>query len=150
VTNDPSIILRKLMMKIYYFEISRNNDIRISDTIDEIEGIGSEAESKIHEKFKENNDVGIFKENLMYLEECCNKSIYLCRRKGIEINIEKKPIERSRKEGFFKNLRQMIELDAKEEKFQEKMFSQLRGVQKVKKKAMIQWMETKIKEADEK
>jgi hypothetical protein len=37
-----------------------------------------------------------------------------------------------------------------EERFQEKMFSQLRGVQDVKKKAMIQWMELKIKEAEDK
>jgi hypothetical protein len=45
-TNDPSVLLRKLLMKIYYFEISRNNDIRISDTIDEIERIGSKQRTR--------------------------------------------------------------------------------------------------------
>jgi hypothetical protein len=64
-------------MKIYYFEISRNCDIRISDTIDEIEGIGIEAEEKMHEKFKSDKDLGLFKENLMYIEECCNRYLYL-------------------------------------------------------------------------
>jgi hypothetical protein len=51
-TNDLAIMLRRLMMKIYNFEISRTNDIRVKDTIDEIEGIRIEAEEKIQEKFK--------------------------------------------------------------------------------------------------
>jgi hypothetical protein len=92
-------------MKIYYFEVPRNCDIRISDVIDEIEGIGAETESRIHEKCKENKDLGIFRENLEYLEKCCNRYIYLCSRKGIDGSIEKKPIERSRKEVFSENLK---------------------------------------------
>jgi hypothetical protein len=71
--NDPSIMLRKLLMKIYYFEISRNCDIRISDTIDEIEGIGIETESRIHESYRINKDLGVFKENVEYLEECYSR-----------------------------------------------------------------------------
>jgi hypothetical protein len=114
--NDPSVLLRKLLMKIYYFEISRNCDIRISDAIDEIEGMGAEAESRIHENYRENKDLGISKEKLEYLEECCSSYIYLCSRKGIEPNIEKKPIERSRKEGYFKKLKEVIEEDSDREK----------------------------------
>jgi hypothetical protein len=59
-------MLRKLMIKIYNFEISRPNDIRIKDAIDEIERISIEAEEKILEKFKMNRDLGIFKENRIY------------------------------------------------------------------------------------
>jgi hypothetical protein len=59
--NDPSILLRKLLMKIYYFEIARNCDIRISDTLEEIEGLGIEAESKIHEGYRINKDLGTLK-----------------------------------------------------------------------------------------
>jgi hypothetical protein len=85
--------------------------------------------------------LGLFKENLMYIEECCNRYLYLWERKGIEPNIDKGPIERCRKEGFFKNFKKIIEEDIEEERHQEKVFSQLKGVQDVNKKAMIQWME---------
>jgi hypothetical protein len=51
-TNDPSILLRKLLMKIYYFEISRNCDIRISDIIDEIEGIGQKRRVRFMKNLK--------------------------------------------------------------------------------------------------
>jgi hypothetical protein len=44
--NDPVILLRKLMMEIYAFEIATKNDIRIKDTLEEIEGIGIEAKEK--------------------------------------------------------------------------------------------------------
>jgi hypothetical protein len=85
--NDPSVLLRKLLMKIYYFEIARNCDIRISDTIEEIEGLGIEAESRIHDNYRINKDLSVFKENLEYLEEGHNKYIYLCVRKKIDPNI---------------------------------------------------------------
>jgi hypothetical protein len=48
--------------------------------------------------------------------------------------------ERSRKERFFKNIKEEIDEAIEEERHQEKMFSQLKDVQDVKKKAMIQWM----------
>jgi hypothetical protein len=76
--------------------------------------------------------------------------LYLCDRKKIEPNVERKQIERSRKQGYFKlHEEKMIEAES-EERFQEKMFSQLKGVQDVKKKAMIHWMELRIKEAESK
>jgi hypothetical protein len=149
-TNDPSIMLRKLRMKIYYFEISRICDVRISDVIEEIEGIGIEAENKIHERYRMNKDFGVFKENIEYLEECHNKYIYLCDRKRVEPNIVKKTIDKCRKEGFFVNIVEEVEASFDQEKSQEKMFSQLKGVQDVKKKSMIQWMEMRIKEAEDK
>jgi hypothetical protein len=149
-TNDPAILLRNSMMKIYNFEISRPCDIRAKDTIDEIEGIGIEAEEKIHEKFKANRELDIFKENLEDIEDCYNRYLYICRRKDIEPNIERKPIERRRKQGYFKLHEEEIVEALDEERHQEKMFSQLRGVQDVKKKAMIQWMELRIKETEEK
>jgi hypothetical protein len=100
----------------------------------------SKHEEKIHEKYGSDRDTGIFRENLSYIEECCSRYIYLCERKGIEPNIEKRPIERCRKEDFFKNIKEVVDESIEEEEYQEKMFSQLKGVNDVKKKIMIQWM----------
>jgi hypothetical protein len=54
------------------------------------------------------------------------------------------------KKDFFVNIKEEVEESDEQEKSQEKMFSQLKGVQDVKKKSMIQWMEMRIKEAEEK
>jgi hypothetical protein len=92
----------------------------------------------------------MFKENLEYIEVCYTHYMYLCEKKKIEPNIERKPIERCRKQGYSKSHEEEVKEAINEENHQEKMFSQLRGVQDVKKKAMIKWMEIKIKESDDK
>jgi hypothetical protein len=71
-------------------------------------------------------------------------------KKKIDPNIERKLKERSRREGFFRKNEEEVQESEEQEKSQEKMFSQLKGVNDVKKKAMIQWMEMRIKEAEEK
>jgi hypothetical protein len=92
----------------------------------------------------------MFKENLEYIEACYDCYLTLCEKKKIEPNIERRPIERSRKQGYFKLYEEEIIKSVNEERHQEKMFSQLTGVQDVKKKATIHWVEIRIKEAEDK
>jgi hypothetical protein len=96
-TNDPAIMLRSLMIDIQEFEISRLNDINHIDAMKNIE-----IEAKIHEKFRDNKDVYMYKENKEYLEHCYERHIDLCKKKKVNPDIEEKKIERDRTEGFWR------------------------------------------------
>jgi hypothetical protein len=69
-SNDPAILIRSLMIDIHDFEVSRLNDINHIEVMTSIEEKGNEAEAKIHEKFRDNNDICMKRENLEYLEQC--------------------------------------------------------------------------------
>jgi hypothetical protein len=77
-TNDPAIILRSLMIDIQDFEVNRLNDMNVSKII---ENKRTEIEEKIYEKFRDNKDICMYKENKEYLEPCYEKYIDLCRKK---------------------------------------------------------------------
>jgi hypothetical protein len=62
-SNDPAITLRELMFLIYNFEVSRLNDIGVGEVIEKSEEKGMEAEDKMDEKLKSNNNSAMFHEN---------------------------------------------------------------------------------------
>jgi hypothetical protein len=75
------------MFLIHDFEVSRLNDIRVGEVIDKIETKEAEAEDKMYEKYKSNNDPAMFHENREYLEKFFKRYTNICRRKGVEPNI---------------------------------------------------------------
>jgi hypothetical protein len=54
------------------------------------------------------------------------------------------------KKGYFIDAENDIELDNKEEDFQKSIFSELKGVKDVQKKAVMFWIDLKINEYDQK
>jgi hypothetical protein len=95
-TDDPAIMSRSLMIDIQDFEVNRLNDMNVSKII---ENKGTEIEEKIQEKFRDNKDTYMYKENKEYLEQCYEKYIDLCRKK-IQPDIVVKSIDKERTEGF--------------------------------------------------
>jgi hypothetical protein len=102
-SNDPAILLRSLMVDIHDFELNRLNDIIHVEVMRNIEEKGNEAEAKIHERFRDNSDICMMKENLEYLEQCYSRYMELCRKKKVPSNLIERNVEICKKEGFFGN-----------------------------------------------
>jgi hypothetical protein len=147
-SNDPAIMLRSLMIDIHDFELNRLNDINHFEVMRNIEEKGAEEESKIHEKFRDNSDICMMKENLEYLEQCYSRYMELCRKKKVASNLVEKNVDKCKKEGFFGEFKNENEFEKNEEVQQVRIFSEMKGIKDVRKKTVQRWMEVKIKECE--
>jgi hypothetical protein len=113
-----------------------------------IEEKDNEAEAKIHEKFRDNNDICMKKENLEYLEQCYSRYMELCRKKKVPSNLTVRNIETCKKEGFFGSFNNELEKEDNEEIQQVRIFSEMKGIKDVRKITVQRWMEMKNKECE--
>jgi hypothetical protein len=118
--------------------------------LDNIINLGTETEEKIHEKFRDNKDRCIFFENRDYVEECYDRFNHLCERKGVNSGIIVKSLPEFRKKGYFIDVENHLMHENDEMRTQERIFSELKRVKDVQKKAVLDWMELKISECNQK
>jgi hypothetical protein len=119
------------------FEVNRVCDIRVKDVLNDICLPSKEIEEKIHEGFKFKGDMCTFNENKGYLEDCYERFMYICDRKGIKPDIEIKSVEEGKKKGFFIDMEEAIEDSNNEVRIQKRVFSELKGVKDVNHKAVL-------------
>jgi ribosomal protein S8 len=113
-----------------------------------IEEKGNEAEAKIYEKFRDNSDICMKRENLEYLEQCYSRYMELCRKKNVSSNLIVRNIETCKREGFFGSFNNELEKEDNEEIQQIRIFSEMKGIKDVRKITVQRWMEMKIKECE--
>jgi hypothetical protein len=76
--------------------------------------------------------------------------VFLCSKKKVEPNIEVRTVEECLKKVFFSDKEMEIINVNDEGEHQKRIFSELKGVKEVQKRAFLSWMEVKIQESREK